>query len=198
MFMKRGYGATTMSAIATELGGSKSTLWNYYSSKEALFAAIIEHEVCRFRDELLETLDRSTGLPQTLRDFSASLLRKLGRPEILRLHRRIIGEAERFPHLGRLFYELAPKQVERRLATYLDEAMKRGELRHADPRMAAQQLTALLQSDFVFRLWNVRTDYRQDTIAEANAAVETFLRAYAQGCTADQPRPFAGSHLHKT
>jgi TetR/AcrR family transcriptional regulator, mexJK operon transcriptional repressor len=35
-FLKHGYAGTTMSVIAETLGGSKGTLWSYYSSKEVL------------------------------------------------------------------------------------------------------------------------------------------------------------------
>ena len=42
-FLESGYSATSMSAISVELGGSKGTLWNYFPSKEELFAAVLEH-----------------------------------------------------------------------------------------------------------------------------------------------------------
>ena len=41
-FFTNGYDRTTMSAIAVELGGSKSTLWHHFPSKETLFATVIE------------------------------------------------------------------------------------------------------------------------------------------------------------
>jgi AcrR family transcriptional regulator len=41
-FLENGYAATSMSAIADELGGSKATLWAHFSSKEELFAAVID------------------------------------------------------------------------------------------------------------------------------------------------------------
>ena len=45
-FLGEGYAATSMSSIAAKVGGSKATLYNYFSSKEELFAAVIE-EKCR-------------------------------------------------------------------------------------------------------------------------------------------------------
>ncbi len=42
VFMEEGYAATSMSAIAARLGGSKGTLYNYFRSKAALFTAVVE------------------------------------------------------------------------------------------------------------------------------------------------------------
>jgi AcrR family transcriptional regulator len=41
-FLTDGYAATSMSSIAAKVGGSKATLYNYFASKEELFAAVIE------------------------------------------------------------------------------------------------------------------------------------------------------------
>jgi hypothetical protein len=58
--------------------------------------------------------------------------------------------------------------------------MERGELLAADPLLAARQLISLLQPKFMLRLWNVSGPAaRSDPAADANAAVDTFLRAYA-------------------
>src|SRR3546814_10130821 len=41
-FLARGYAATTMSAIAADVGGSKATLWNHFKSKDDLFAELVK------------------------------------------------------------------------------------------------------------------------------------------------------------
>src|SRR3546814_1098206 len=53
-FFEKGYAATTMSGIAATLGGSKSTLWRYFSSKEELFAAVLDDATAEFKRELGE------------------------------------------------------------------------------------------------------------------------------------------------
>lgn len=40
-FTRHGFETTSMSAIASEVGGSKATLYNHFSSKEALFEAVM-------------------------------------------------------------------------------------------------------------------------------------------------------------
>jgi AcrR family transcriptional regulator len=179
-FMEHGYAATSMSAIAADLGGSKTTLWSHFPSKEELFAAVLEEEIGRFRAELLATLELSGGLEETLRAFCRALLAKISKPDSIRLHRIIAAEAGRFPELGRIFYERAPRQTQQRLAAFLADAMARGALREADPLLAAQQLLALLQARlYAFRLWNVGETVEPE--AEVEAALDTFLRAYRAG-----------------
>ena len=41
IFLSQGYAATSMSQVAARLGGSKGTLYNYFSSKEELFSAMV-------------------------------------------------------------------------------------------------------------------------------------------------------------
>ena len=176
--MKHGYAGTTMSGIAAALGGSKTTLWSYFPTKEALFGAVLDEEIGRFRDEMLGILDLSGSVEETLRRFCTALLGKMLQPDTIRLHRVIIGEAERFPEIGQIFFEHAPKRTHERLAAYLEEAMQRGELREADPLVAARQLTMLIQTNFMLHLWKVKTG-RIDPAAEAATAVNTFLRGYA-------------------
>src|SRR3546814_14236049 len=62
-FFEKGYAATTMSGIAATLGGSKSTLWRYFSSKEELFAAVLDDATAEFKRELgeLRSEERRVG-----------------------------------------------------------------------------------------------------------------------------------------
>ena len=53
-FLEDGYAATSMSSIAAKVGGSKATLYNYFSSKEELFSAVIEERCRDFREMLYD------------------------------------------------------------------------------------------------------------------------------------------------
>ena len=41
-FCRQGFEATSMSEIASRVGGSKATLYNYFRSKEEIFIAVME------------------------------------------------------------------------------------------------------------------------------------------------------------
>lgn len=68
LFIRKGYHGTTMGEIAGRLGVTKPALYQYFSSKEDLFAAVAEQA----RNEFKGTLERSYA-GRDLRDGSAAL-----------------------------------------------------------------------------------------------------------------------------
>ena len=122
-----------MSGIAAKLGGSKGTLWNYYPSKEVLFGAVLDRATAAFREQLTLTLSPDDPIETALTKFCTKFLGKLTMPESLALHRLVVGEAARFPEMGRIFYERAPWKTQELLACYLEQAAEKGLIRCDDP-----------------------------------------------------------------
>src|SRR3546814_8724283 len=69
-----------MSGIAATLGGSKSTLWRYFSSKEELFAAVLDDATAEFKRELGELLLSHQGVRNTLMRLCLHFIEKLVDP----------------------------------------------------------------------------------------------------------------------
>ena len=67
-------------------------------------------------------------------------------PRILQLRRLVIGEAGRFPELGRAFYEQGPGRTIAALATAFEQLAARGVLQLDDPRIAAAHFNWLVMS----------------------------------------------------
>ena len=57
VFMAEGFADASMSAIAARVGGSKGTLYNYFPSKEGLFAAVIQDACDRKQATLFDSLN---------------------------------------------------------------------------------------------------------------------------------------------
>lgn len=180
-FLEHGYAGTTMSAIAATLGGSKGTLWSYFASKEVLFAAVIDRVTQAFRAQLSLILNPRDGVEAALRRFCIEFLRKVTSPEAIALHRLVVGETNRFPEIGHIFYERAPRQTQKLLAEFLAEAMERKSLRRADPLIAARQLVALcMAGEHQLLLMGMIDSLAPETLeAEVDNAMNTFIRAYA-------------------
>ncbi len=180
-FLRDGYGGTAMSSIAAEVGGSKTTLWSYFPSKQDLFAAVIDDMVDRYGEALRVPLPPEGDPAETMRSLGQSLMKTLMRPQIIALHRMITGEAGRFPELGSVLFERGPARGHARVSSWLAHLMQRGLLRTADPLIAARQFVALCQAG-QFQKYLIGALNRVDKAeldAEVEAAVETFLRAYA-------------------
>ncbi|MBO9601123.1 MAG: TetR/AcrR family transcriptional regulator [Novosphingobium sp.] len=179
-FQEHGYGGVSMSAIAAELGGSKTTLWTYFASKEDLFAAALEEWTVEFGcADLIPDLG---SLHETLVGYCANFLRVMLTPGVATLFRLVIAEGPRFPEIGRIFYEHAPLRRHRTLAGYLERQMDAGELRRVDSLRASAQLHHLcMYRLFMHSMWGLDPDVSQQAIVrEAEEAVDMFLRGYGE------------------
>jgi len=180
-FLSLGYAATSMSAIAARLGGSKGTLYNYFKNKEELFAAMMERQCAHLQEQLFETPSTGREARDYLTHYGTSFLTILMAPQQMAIYRVVIAESERFPELGRAFFESGPRVVMARMADYLAELMDQGVLRQADPLIAAQHFKDLTMSGaYNMRLWNVIDDLTPAQMdIQIERAVDTFMRAYA-------------------
>ena len=133
IFLKEGYGAASMSHIAAEVGGSKATLYAYFKGKTDLFAAVVESISGEFSGDAI-TADLARGdLRDDLLRTGLRLIAFIRQPETMAMQRLVIGEAERFPELGQVFFETGPRQKLNQISSYLQKAMDEGRLRRADP-----------------------------------------------------------------
>ena len=178
-FRERGFADTSMSTIAAELGGSKTTLWTYFPSKDALFAAVIDSKIETFQAKLDNALIPAGGTDAALARFGMLFLNKIMDPQSMTLKRLIMAETERFPQLGEAFAVRGPDRVRQRLCRYMEEEMAAGRLRKGDPLVAARQFIGLCQAGCYFdRIWRPTQPSAARIEADVVEAVDTFMRAW--------------------
>jgi AcrR family transcriptional regulator len=179
-FQELGYGGTTMSGIAAELGGSKGTLWAYFPSKEELFAAVLDSWIEQYAP--MREPRAGEDLRETLVAYCIDFLKIMLTPEVTALYRLVIAEAPRFPELGRIFFDRAPRRRQQMLAHLLDAEIAGGRLVPHDTLTASAQLHhSCLFRLFMHNLWGLDPDLSPDRIAkDAQAAVALFLDGYAR------------------
>jgi len=178
-FFSRGFAETSMSAIAAECGGSKTTLWNHFPSKEALFYAFLDEQIGLFEESLDQALNATEDVEVALGRFARLFLAKIVTPKSCALRRLIGTERQRFPNLAQAFYERGPARARRRLHRYVDAQMAAGRLRAGSPELAARQFFALCQAGtFADMIWHGGDDPSFDIDAEADVAVESFMRIW--------------------
>ncbi len=144
VFSKQGFAGATMEEIATQTGISKPTLYQYFPNKSDLFTAMMTAK----RDAMLMAFDPSDAsdmVPQLCR-FATSYARTVMRPDMLSLARLIIGEAQRFPEIGRAYQAAGPDQLLEGMTRYLTSQRAAGRLAFDDAEMAAEDLWGLVLS----------------------------------------------------
>lgn len=179
-FLKQGYAATSMSAIAEEVGGSKATLYSYVKNKQDLFIQCIEQLILDHSAQAFESFDMTTEPRRALTDFCRIFIGFLVSRKGQALTRLVIGEARRFPEIGRFFYDRALLSGRQQLADCLERAMAAGNLRPADPEIAARLLIGFCQSGLNQQcLHSVIGHPGADAIAaEARQVADTFMFLY--------------------
>ncbi len=180
-FLAAGFGAVTMDAVARGAGVSKATVYAHYSGKEALFGAVVarlsERRFHSFSVEALDPIDVEASLTAIAIQFLELVLSI----EAIALNRIIIAEVTRFPALGAVFWSAGPERTRVQIERFLRRAVASGSLAVADPRLAAEQFTALARGEIHLRSL-LRLEDPSDPAAlkaAAERAVATFLSAFA-------------------
>ena len=93
VFRDVGYARASMAMISARIGGSKGTLYGYFKSKEALFAAAMMAVMEEQADEIMGLLDLSEpDVSLALRRFGEALLALLTSADTLAIMRAAIAE----------------------------------------------------------------------------------------------------------
>ena len=184
VFLKKGYVGTSMDEIAEIAGVSKQTVYKHFADKDRLFAEIVlatTDDVDQVVRGLAGTLADTRDLEKDLRDVARRFLARLMAPQLLRLRRLVIANADRLPELGHAWYEQGFGRVLRTLATSFRRLAEHRLLLVDDAHLAAHHFVGML-------LWiplneamftgNRRPRTNAELERYADAAVRAFLKAY--------------------
>jgi TetR/AcrR family transcriptional repressor of mexJK operon len=147
VFLEKGYDGTSMDDVAGRAEVSKPTVYKYFSDKEQLFAEIV-HSTTDQIDDLVrlvvETMGAEADVKTRLTVLARRFIGALLQPQVLRLRRLVISNADRFPDVGRSWYEQGFERVLAKLATTFQNLADRKFLKLGDPLLAANHFVGLL------------------------------------------------------
>lgn len=104
-FLEKGFGDTTMAGVAATAGVSVATVYRHVRSKEELFEAVVGNQ--HDPEEVAAGLAQLERLPlrEAMMLVGEGLLQMVLSPQSVAMHRMVIAEAERFPHLGPIVFK---------------------------------------------------------------------------------------------
>src|ERR1019366_7830611 len=169
VFLAEGFAGASMDAIATAAGVSKPTVYNHFADKQQLFEQIVNDLVAVITQPFYEqivNLSDDGDLAKRLRELATLLLKGVMQPTNLRLRRLVIGEASRFPDLGRAYEQHGPGRAIAAWTTAFKRLARERLLRPHAPAHAAEPF----QSPVLTAPPNPRHVQRRRPAARGNAA----------------------------
>jgi len=149
LFLKQGFDAVSMSQIASEVGGSKSTLYSYFDNKDELFLAVIlggiEQMVERSSDSII---DPALPFFEKLRILGTEYLSFILSEDSLAL-RCIVTAVSNREGAGRQAYHQITHDSWAHVTALIEQGMADGHLKRGDPWEAATHLKRLLEYDLI-------------------------------------------------
>lgn len=117
LFLQQGYGITSMDLIALKADVTKQTIYRYFSSKEALFVAVMEN----IRQTETTSYTFSSGsVYEELLSYGQYLLAFHLQPDALGLYRLMLTEGGH-ENLMKVFMKTGPKKVHQALTGFLQQ-----------------------------------------------------------------------------
>ncbi len=181
LFLEVGYEQTSIDAILLRSGGSKSTLYAYFPTKQDLFRSVIDSVVDN--GELSTALDISVNARAVLTEFAVARQRVVLSPR----HRAVLGlvvaERDRFPDLAQIYSDRGPQRSGRQLITYLEALRNREILAIDDAAEASEFLIGMVFQHWHRQLFYVPLPPPSEAAIRAHAerVVARFWAAYRRG-----------------
>jgi TetR/AcrR family transcriptional regulator, mexJK operon transcriptional repressor len=193
-FIREGYAGTSMSRIAAELGGSKTTLYNYFESKKELFVAVVDRECAKLFDQIFVATEIAGNFRDRVHELARRLMEAMLSDDLIEAYRLIVAESGRFPEIGHAMHEIALRRGTQHLSVFFKRAMEAGEMRAVNPKMAAEQFLDLTTGVLhKLRLWNVMSTIAPERLnMEVERIAATFLAAFGNDALSRDAREYSG------
>jgi TetR/AcrR family transcriptional regulator, mexJK operon transcriptional repressor len=180
LFVAKGYGSVSIDDIIKIAGGSKSTLYKIFGSKEGIMKEVI----ASLASEMLRQIrvdyppDKTvrevlTGIGEVLVDLALSDM-------AINQFRLAVANSGPFPDVALLWYESGPRTTMDGIAELLARENARGRLRIDDPMRASWFFAGMLIfRENMVRLVGAPAAERAEMTKTVEHAVEAFLKIYA-------------------
>jgi TetR/AcrR family transcriptional regulator of autoinduction and epiphytic fitness len=134
VFARKGFASGIMDQIAKEAGIAKGTIYLYFRSKQEIYRAVLNHDMEFLKRSTLERIDAAQNLKDKIRAFTLSRLESAdARKDFFRIMDSESGSLS----LTRSQYRDWLREPVLRLASAIEDASRRGEIRRVPPEKAA-------------------------------------------------------------
>ncbi|MBX3508893.1 MAG: TetR/AcrR family transcriptional regulator [Parvibaculum sp.] len=177
-FLNGGFTRAAMADIARDADVSTATLYKHFSSKNALFAAIVE-DACASINDILPADIANQNAREVLRRFADAYVEQQFDHRMNELLRVVIAEVPNAPDLASSVYANGVMARYDRLMNALDALVERGDLKPHNTRDGALHLGGMVKEFIVWpALFAPRFEKPADLDAKIDACIDAFLKIY--------------------
>jgi len=167
LFVCNGFAATKIDDIALRAGISKGTVYNYFSSKESLFKAMIRELMVPKISEVERFIANYQGSQiELLKLVIVQWWQTVKSSGLVGIPKLIISEADNFPDLTKLYMKEVIHRVLAILVTIINTGIKEKEIRDINPFLSSR---IIMSSLVYFSMWDCSLKkYDEDKITVEN------------------------------
>ena len=185
LFLAKGYGATSIEAVAKCARISKRTFYHRFPDKAALFGAVVHRIIERLRSSVDVPLYEGGSLEEILGRLARLILRAALTPMALAVSRLMVSEAQHFPELAAIAArEGSRAEAVGQIAAMLDREAQAGCLALDRPEFAAEQFLHIVISLPQRRALGLG---KPMTAAELDAWADDCVNLFLNGCRVWKP-----------
>ncbi|EGU36461.1 transcriptional regulator [Vibrio ichthyoenteri ATCC 700023] len=180
LFIEQGYKDTSLDQIVAVCGGSKQTLYRYFSNKEGLFVAVLGYNTKTSLESVFRLSEsHQQSLQSTLEQFALQYLAGICSNPMLGLYRIIASDFNKHDSVAWQFWQTGPLRIHQYMIDFLQTADVSAQLDIDDATLACSQLLALVKADFQnMALLGIELPDQTQRIVHTQKAVAAFLSLY--------------------
>lgn len=183
-FLKHGFSAASVDAIAESAEVSKRTVYKHFEDKQALFAAVVDWLCQKVPPPALEAIIEKDPEPTSvLTEMGIHILSSIYTREQIELFRAAVTDAKRSPEIGKMMFEQVAR-TEQTIDSYLRSLNDAGQIKLPCTDIAAAQFLGLLKSDMQMKL--LFGDRKRVTQSEIRHIAACCAQLFLNGCRAEK------------
>ncbi|ROV61719.1 TetR/AcrR family transcriptional regulator [Vibrio ponticus] len=182
LFIEQGYKDTALDQIVAICGGSKQTLYRYFTNKEGLFVEVLKHNTKTSLESIFQLAEKQhDSLQPTLEQFALHYLKGICSNPILGLYRTVSADFNKHDSVPQQFWQTGPVRIHQYLIDFLKTDSVSNQLKIKDADLACDQLLGLIKLDYQ-NMALMGFELPNDAILEKHCqqAITAFLSLYRQ------------------
>lgn len=142
LFLDKGFNETTMREIAQAAGVGKSTLYDYFKSKDEILVSYFENEIQTITERAQEIVAQDLGVPEKLRKIMQMHLEYL--VDNKKLYLKLSVESQRLSLGSQQQIQIKRHGYQDMIRTLVEEGIQQEDFRPVNPLFAARSVITLL------------------------------------------------------